>query len=150
MKKLVSMFALVSALAAAPAQQAIGKEGEDCCAGKGKSTKCEEVKTPAKAGKEAGRSCKDCAKVCEKTLAYFKKKGGKYTEAANLQKLEDCITLCKASADLQDRKSPHAKKLLEVCHQVCLDCAQMCEDMKDPNIADCVTSCRECSSCCEG
>ena len=144
MKKLIALFVLLVAMAILPGQSAFAKEGKDCCK---KGEACEKPLAGKKAG--APKSCAACAKICEDTLKYFKKQGGKYTEAANLQKLQDCITLCNASADLQARNSAHAKKLLEVCHAVCLDCAKMCKDMNDPKLADCVKSCEECTSCCE-
>ncbi len=95
-----------------------------------------------------GKACSDCAATCEKTLDYFKKKGGKYVEAKNLDTLKDCIALCKASADLKSRNSAHAKKLDAVCHDVCKQCAQMCKDMNDPALKDCVQSCETCHDCC--
>ena len=151
MKKLIALFVLLFAMAILPATSALAKESKDCCK---KGEACEKPLAGKKAGaqNDAGasqKSCAACAKICEDTLKYFQKKGGKYTEAANLQKLKDCITLCNASADLQARDSAHAKKLLEVCHAVCLDCAKMCKDMNDPKLADCVKSCEECTSCCE-
>ena len=94
------------------------------------------------------KSCSDCAATCEKTLEYFNKKGGKYTEAKNVDKIKDCIALCKASADLKSRKSAHAAKLDAVCNTVCKECAQMCKDLKDPALKDCIDSCETCHKCC--
>lgn len=149
MKKLINLFALVAMLFfALSVNPGYAKGGDDCCSGKGAKCESKAEKSTAETGK--ARSCSQCAAICEETLSYLEKKGGKYAEAGNIQKLKDCITLCKASADLQNRQSPHAKKLLEVCHQVCLDCAKMCQDLNDPKLADCVKSCQECSSCCEG
>ena len=103
MKKLIALFVLLFAMAILPGQSAFAKEGKDCCK---KGEACEKPLAGKKAG--AQKSCAACAKICEDTLKYFKKQGGKYTEAANLQKLQDCITLCNASADLQARNSAHA------------------------------------------
>ena len=99
--------------------------------------------------KNSGKSCADCAVTCEKTLAYFKKKGGKYMEAKNVDTIKDCITLCKASADLKTRKSANAAKVDAVCHEVCNQCAKMCKDLNDPALKDCVKSCETCHECCE-
>jgi hypothetical protein len=96
----------------------------------------------------SGKACADCAATCEKTLVYFTKKGGKYASAKNLDTLKDCIALCKASADLKSRKSAHAQKLDAVCNEVCKQCAQMCKDMNDPALKDCVKSCETCHDCC--
>jgi len=94
------------------------------------------------------KSCADCAVTCEKTLAYFNTKGGKYVAAKNLDTIKDCIALCKASADLKSRKSASAEKLDAVCHDVCAKCAQMCKDLKDPALKDCIESCETCHKCC--
>ena len=96
----------------------------------------------------SGKACANCAVTCEKTLAYFQKKGGKYAEAKNLDSLKDCIALCKASADLKSRNSAHATKLDAVCNEVCKQCAEMCKEMKDPALADCIKSCETCHDCC--
>jgi hypothetical protein len=95
------------------------------------------------------KSCADCAAECEKTLAYFNKKGGKYIEAKNVDTIKDCLALCKASADLKTRKSAYAAKLDAVCHEVCSKCAQVCKDLKDPALKECITSCETCHKCCE-
>ncbi len=145
MKKLILLCAFLLAVAFLPLNAVLAKEA-DCCKKAGGAAG--QNKAAAKTG--AGISCAECAQTCEKTLKYFKKQGGKYTEAANLKTLQDCITLCKASSELQKRGSAHAAALLKVCHAVCLDCAKMCKEMNDPKLADCIKSCEECTSCCEG
>ncbi|MBU6451124.1 MAG: hypothetical protein KGS72_05045 [Cyanobacteria bacterium REEB67] len=96
----------------------------------------------------SGKACADCAATCEKTLAYFQKKGGKYAEAKKQDVLKDCIALCKASADLKSRNSAHAAKLDAVCNEVCKQCAEMCKELKDPALKDCIQSCETCHDCC--
>ena len=95
--------------------------------------------------KTSGEACANCATTCEKTLEYLK---GKHAEAKNLDKLKDCIALCKASADLKSRSSAHAAKLDQVCKDVCNECAAMCKELKDPALADCIKSCETCHDCC--
>jgi hypothetical protein len=94
------------------------------------------------------KSCADCAATCEKTLTYFNKKGGKYVEAKNLDTIKDCIALCKASADLKSRKSANAAQLDAVCNDVCKKCAEVCKNLKDPALKDCIESCETCHKCC--
>jgi hypothetical protein len=98
--------------------------------------------------KSSAEACANCATTCEKTLEYLKGKGGKHAEARNLDKLKDCIALCKASADLKGRNSAHAAKLDQVCKDVCSQCAAMCKELKDPALADCIKSCETCHDCC--
>ncbi|MBK9620736.1 MAG: hypothetical protein IPO31_16310 [Candidatus Obscuribacter sp.] len=131
MKKLFALLIMLIALIAIP--QAYAKDAAGT----------------AKSCAKAERSCSDCAKTCDSALSYMQKKGGKYTAGKNQQIILDCIALCKASANLQARKSPNTAKLMEVCHQVCMECAKMCKDLNDPKLADCVKACEECTSCCE-
>lgn len=93
--------------------------------------------------------CGKCQKECEKTLAYFKKKGGKYVEAKNLQILQDCIQTCKTSAEFQSRNSANSQKAMALCADVCRQCAQMCKDLNDPQLAACIKACEDCAACCE-
>ena len=105
-------------------------------------------KTVAKDCCGAKMNCSECQKECEKTLSYFKKKGGKYTEAKNIQILEDCISSCKASAEFQSRQSSNSSKIMAVCSEICKQCAQMCKDMNDPKLAECIKTCLDCADCC--
>lgn len=92
--------------------------------------------------------CADCASMCEKTLDYFKSKGGKYTEAANLNTLMDCIAACKFNTELKARGSDLHKSAAAVCAKACDKCAKMCESMNDAALKDCVQMCKDCASMC--
>lgn len=116
-------------------------KGDSCCSDK------KACMTGVARG-ESHKACSQCEKTCEKTLAYFQKKGGKYAEAKNIQTLKDCISLCRTSAEFQARNSANTSKVEGLCHDICLQCAQMCKDMNDPKLADCIKSCEECADCC--
>jgi len=102
-----------------------------------------------KAKPSTNSECAKCEKMCEATLSYFQKKGGKYAEAKNLEILKDCISSCKTSAEFQSRKSANTAKVMSMCNEICKQCAQMCKDMKDAKLSDCIKSCEQCASCCE-
>jgi hypothetical protein len=93
--------------------------------------------------------CGKCQKECEKTLEYFKKKGGKYVEAKNLNILKDCIQTCKTSAEFQGRDSANSTKAMALCAEICRQCAKMCKDLNDPQLASCIKACESCAECCE-
>lgn len=144
-KYLAPLFAmLVTSSPATPAKDS------NCCTEKGAngSAACAKAKEGKAETTSCSTNCESCAKTCEKTLNYFLKKGGKYTEAANIRTLKDCVALCKASADFHARGSAHATKVAALCHDLCLECAKMCKDMNDPKLADCIKSCEECADCC--
>ncbi|MBN9396738.1 MAG: hypothetical protein J0H83_15920 [Candidatus Melainabacteria bacterium] len=142
---LLAVFALgpITAVWAADAKSAKSAEEADCCKAESKGKKA------AAPENNGDLECEKCAKVCKETIAYFKSKGGKYTEGKNVQILEDCIRTCETSADFIRRGSSNASKIQAVCKEICKQCAQMCKSMNDPKLKDCIQSCLECEACCD-
>ncbi len=109
---------------------------------------------------ESGHSashCSKCKSVCEATLKYCKKKGGKHTEAKHINALKDCIKTCDLTSDFAARGSALHAKAAELCAQACTKCAETCEAFDDKQMKDCAAECRSCaamcssaSGCCEG
>ena len=95
-------------------------------------------------------TCSACQKTCEDALKYCESKGGKHADKAHLDTLKDCISLCKASADLGARGSKLTAKLRDVCAEACKKCAKSCEALNDPKLKDCVTTCNDCAKSCSG
>ena len=94
--------------------------------------------------------CRKCQKVCEDTLAYCEKKGGKHSEVKHLNTLKDCITACKTSADFLSRKSERHTKSCAFCAEICKACATSCEAFgDDKQMKDCAAECRRCASSCD-
>jgi hypothetical protein len=94
--------------------------------------------------------CRNCQKICEKTLAYCQKKGGKHAEAKHINTLKDCITACKTSADFLNRKSERHAKSCAFCAEICRACAVSCETFKgDKQMQDCAAECRRCAESCD-
>lgn len=103
----------------------------------------------AKAGDCSHQSmCAKCQKICEDTLKYCLSKGGKHAAKAHIDALKDCITLCKASAELGSRDSQLLQKLRGICAEACIKCAESCEALNDPKLKDCITACQECAKSC--
>jgi len=95
-------------------------------------------------------TCRKCQKVCENTLAYCKKKGGKHAEAKHINVLKDCIQACKTSADFLSRNSENHGKSCGLCAEICKLCAQSCEAMSDDKqMKDCAAECRKCAESCD-
>jgi hypothetical protein len=89
--------------------------------------------------------CVKCAERCEKALAHLEAKGA---SAATLNTLKDCISLCKASADLKSRGSALSSKLASACAEACKKCATVCAETKDEALKDCVEQCNICADAC--
>ncbi len=95
-------------------------------------------------------TCKDCAAVCETTLAYCRKQGGQHVTAAHLNALRDCIATCKLSADFMNRNSDAMKESCFLCKEICERCAASCDAFKDdPKMKECSDTCRKCAKTCE-
>ncbi len=101
----------------------------------------------AEAGAHAtcASECNKCAERCEKALAHLEAKGA---SAATINTLKDCITLCKASADLKLRGSALSPKLAAACAEACKKCATVCAETKDEALKDCVEQCNLCAEAC--
>lgn len=95
-------------------------------------------------------TCRKCQKVCEETLAYCKKKGGKHAEAKHINTLKDCILSCKTSADFLSRNSANHMKSCGFCASICKVCAESCDTFADDKkMKDCADECRKCAESCE-
>lgn len=93
--------------------------------------------------------CNSCQKMCEKTLEYCKKKGGKHADAKHIRIMTDCIATCKMNQDFAARGSELQPKMAALCAEACRLCAESCEALKDPQMKDCVEECKKCSKSCE-
>lgn len=90
-----------------------------------------------------------CAKMCQKTLNYLKKTGGKHAEPDRLKTVQNCIDSCNNNAKAHKAKAANASQIDESCAVVCKSCAEKCEELKDPKLKDCVAMCNKCASACE-
>lgn len=140
MKRVMTIFAMLIMLLAGLnlAQSAIA-EGE-----KGGAA------SSVKSSPGCENECKTCASVCEKTLAYCKKQGGKHVEAAHTDAIKDCISACKLSEEFMGRGSSLMSKSCGLCKEACLKCAETCETFKgDKTMKACADECRKCAKSCD-
>jgi hypothetical protein len=93
--------------------------------------------------------CQKCSNVCEKTLAYCKKKGGSHAEKKHLNILEDCIAACNLSAGYMSRKSDNHMASCGFCAEICKACANDCQQFKDDKqMKECADECLRCLDSC--
>ncbi len=92
--------------------------------------------------------CTKCKSVCEDTLKYCKKKGGKHADQKHINALKDCIKACDFTSDLGSRNSALHAKAAAVCAEACNTCAASCEAFDDKKMKDCAAECRACAKMC--
>lgn len=90
----------------------------------------------------------NCAQVCQESLDYCLKKGGKHASKEHVNILKDCIAICKLKADFTARGSKFTEPLTKLCADICNACAASCESLDDPKLKHCVSMCQDCSESC--
>jgi hypothetical protein len=94
-------------------------------------------------------NCMSCAAVCLQTVMYCLQQGGKHAAPEHLRLLQDCVQICKTSADFMLRGSPLHTRTCGVCSEICERCATECEKMgADAIMKACAEACRRCSESC--
>jgi uncharacterized protein DUF326 len=95
------------------------------------------------------QNCLSCSAVCIQTVTYCLQKGGKHAAADHIRLLEDCVQICKTSADFMLRGSVLHARTCGVCAEVCDRCANECEKMGDDAVMKaCADACRRCADSC--
>ncbi|WP_257461775.1 four-helix bundle copper-binding protein [Archangium lipolyticum] len=94
-------------------------------------------------------NCISCSAVCLQTVTYCLQRGGKHAAPDHIRLLEDCVQICKTSADFMLRASPLHPRTCAVCAEVCERCAVECEKMgDDTTMKACAEACRRCAESC--
>lgn len=93
--------------------------------------------------------CLSCAVVCEQTLAYCLKQGGKHAEEEQIKLLIDCAESCRMSAAMMSRGSRFHARHCAMCAEICKACEESCEEFGDePQLKACADACRSCFESC--
>ena len=58
---------------------------------------------------------------------------------------KDCAEICRLTAQLLERNSECADKFLNLCAEICIDCASECDKHKYEHCQRCAAVCRQCS-----
>ena len=58
---------------------------------------------------------------------------------------QDCAEICRLTGQLLERNSESADKFLNLCAEICLDCASECDKHKYEHCQRCAVVCRQCS-----
>ena len=90
---------------------------------------------------------RNCANVCNETLAYCLTQGGEHVEQEHIKMLIDCVDVCNVTANLVGRGSEFADNFKEICAEVSKACEESCEGFEgDETMARCAEACRECAA----
>jgi hypothetical protein len=95
------------------------------------------------------KDCLACATVCEQTMAYSLRQGGKHAAPDHIQLLADCAEMCLMSARMMARGSSFHSRHCALCAQVCKACEESCEEFgNDAQMKACADACRTCHDAC--
>ncbi len=93
-------------------------------------------------------ACTRCAQFCLNTaMTHCLEVGGEHAAPAHLRLMLDCAEVCQLSARLQLSGSEFAEDACALCAQVCLACAESCDELE--GMEDCAEVCRDCARHCE-
>lgn len=94
------------------------------------------------------KNCRDCEKICQETFEYARAKS-EGISPEQIALLEDCVQICRTSADFMERDSKNHAYTCGACAQICQQCADMCAEMTDDaQMQQCAQVCRDCAESC--
>ncbi len=93
--------------------------------------------------------CYDCSTSCLQLIPYCLKQGEKHAEASHILLLQNCAEICRASANFMISNSPFSAALCKLCEDICIQCADDCENFDDEKMKQCAVMCRKCADSCQ-
>jgi hypothetical protein len=93
--------------------------------------------------------CLDCHSICLETVNHCLQMGGKHAGPRHIRLLLDCAEVCQTSANFMLRNSDLHRQVCGVCADVCIACAESCEQFRDDaQMMACAEVCRRCAESC--
>lgn len=93
-------------------------------------------------------ACTLCAQICLQTaMNHCLDMGGEHVAPPHFRLMMDCAEVCQLSARLQLSGSEFAEEFCALCAEVCLACADSCDNLD--GMDDCAQACRDCAASCE-
>lgn len=86
-------------------------------------------------------ACENCADACldEDNLSEM---------VACIKLDRDCADICATTLCLVVRDSNYMQPIIELCEQICADCAEECEKHDHDHCQECARACRRCEEQC--
>jgi hypothetical protein len=95
------------------------------------------------------QDCLECANICDQTMAFCLRQGGKHAEANHISLLRDCAESCSLAASMMSRGSRFQKQHCAMCADICHACAESCDKLGPmPEMQTCTEACRRCEQSC--
>ncbi len=92
---------------------------------------------------------RQCADNCRATLfEHCLPSGGSHIEAEHVERMMDCIEICRAAVDFMTRGSRQHGIICAAAAEICLACADSCSQLDDPIMDRCADICRRCADGC--
>lgn len=99
--------------------------------------------------KQCIQNCLDCHSICLNTVTYCLQQGGMHSELPHIRLMLDCAEICQTSANFMLRGSEMHVRTCAICAEICLKCAEDCEQMgDDEQMKACAQMCRTCAETC--
>jgi hypothetical protein len=93
--------------------------------------------------------CKTCHDTCLEVVDHCLRRGGDLANPEHLKLLADCADICRLAGDFMTRNSRLHARTIELCIEICEECAIECDRYKDdPVVKHCADVCRKCVHCC--
>jgi hypothetical protein len=91
----------------------------------------------------------DCSRICEETLSYCLRQGGRHVEPEHIKLMVDCAEICRTVAALMARGSRYQVEMSRICADICQACAVDCAQFSgDEQMMRCAEVCRRCAESC--
>jgi hypothetical protein len=92
-------------------------------------------------------TCNECHSTCYGMLmTHCLESDGVHVRPQHVRLMQDCVEICRVTADAMLRKSQFHHQLCALCADVCEACAADCDKLA--GMADCAQTCRECAAAC--
>lgn len=91
-----------------------------------------------------------CHEACIQTMIYGVREGGELADFNIIRNLLDCADICKTAESFFLRESEYGGDILDICADLCIDCAESCDKFKNNKVmTSCASICRNCAEACE-
>lgn len=91
----------------------------------------------------------NCYLSCNEMLRHCLEMKGEHSNPDHLLLLVDCADICQVLLNFNYINSNAAKRVAELCAQICERCAASCAEFKeDPEMEECSAICKKCAQSC--
>ena len=93
-------------------------------------------------------SLENCVAACNNSAASLLEEEDVAAMTDSIKLDLDCADVCQMALKLLARDSNHAAKVIELCEDICAECAEECEKHEYDHCVLCASVCRRCEDHC--